>query len=155
METDISERYKKIQDRFNLPLLADLKNAFTFEIEDSNKLIDQIRVEISERVFALSEKVIEPIIGSADTFSNLFEQDMFDENEREKLFRLYKKVQALKWENNLLAIRPNDKLTAQWIRKTWDFWNNELSRELAEVCRKMAVNWQDMKFKNENTVYHG
>jgi len=155
MQPQILERYKKIQDRFNLPHLNDLSNVFTFEVEDNDKLIDQIRIEISERVFSLSEKVIEPIIGGADTFSNLFEQDMLSERERENLFKLYKKVQVLKWENNLLAVRPNEKLTAEWIKKTWEFWNNELAGELSELCKKMAINWTDMKFKNESTLYHG
>ena len=155
METAVLEQYKKMQDKFRLPHLQELKDAFKFDIETSDKLIDQIRIEISDRIFSFTERMIEPIIGGAETFSCLFEQDMITENEREKLFTLYKKVQVLKWENNMLVVRPDDKKTADWIKKTWHLWNNELGDQLFELSKKMSENWTDMTFKNEKTVYHG
>lgn len=111
MDMQILEHYKKVQDKFNLPQLQELKDTFTFEIDNSEKLIDRIRIEISDRLFSFTERVIEPIIGGADIFSCLFEQDMITEKEREKLFKLYKSVQVLKWENNLLVVRPDEKKT--------------------------------------------
>ena len=51
------ERYKKIQEKFNLPQLHDLRNTFKFELEDSEKLIDDIRTEISDRLFGFTEKI--------------------------------------------------------------------------------------------------
>ncbi len=147
--------YKKIQDKFNLPHLEELKDAFKFEVDNDDKIIDQIRIEISDKLFSLSERILEPIIGGAETFSGMFEQEMISEPDRERLFRLYKKIQVLKWENNLLAVRPEEKKTAEWIKKTWDFWNNELGKEMAGLCKRMSENWKDMRFQNEKTLYHG
>ncbi|MBI4170258.1 MAG: hypothetical protein HY514_01065 [Candidatus Aenigmarchaeota archaeon] len=155
MDTQILEQYKKVQDKFKLPHLQELKDAFKFEIDNGDKLIDHIRIEISDRLFSFTERVIEPIIGGAETFSCLFEQDMITEREREKLFALYKRIQVLKWENNLLSVKPDEKMTAEWIKKTWDFWNNELGEELATLCRSMSDSWNGMTFKDEKTVYHG
>lgn len=157
MEPQILERYKKIQGRFGLPQLQELRDAFKFEIDPhgNEKIIDQIRMEISDRLFSFTEKVIEPIIGGAESFSCLFEQDMVTERERERLFGLYKRIQVLKWENNLLTVRPEEKKTAEWIKKAWDFWNNELGTELAALCGQMSESWKDMTFKDEKTIYHG
>src|SRR3989338_1889154 len=152
---DALEDYKKMQDKFKLPQLQELKDTFKIEIDANEKVIDQIRLEISDRIFSFSEKIIEPIIGGAETFSCLFEQDMVTEKERERLFHIYKSVQVLKWENHMLTVRPDEKKTAEWIKKTWDLWNNELGEELGALCKKMSENWTDMKFKNEKTVYHG
>ena len=152
---DSLERYRKMQDKFKLPQLQELKDTFKFEVDNSGKVIDQIRVEMSERLFSFTEKIIEPIIGGAESFSCLFEQDMVTERERERLFEVYKRIQVLKWENNLLTVRPDEKGTAEWIKKTWELWNRELGEELAGLCRKMSDNWSGMKFKNEKTIYHG
>ncbi len=152
---DSLERYRKMQDKFKLPQLQELKDTFKFEVDNSGKVIDQVRAEMSERLFSFTEKIIEPIIGGAETFSCLFEQDMVTERERESLFELYKRVQVLKWENNMLSVRPDEKRAAEWIKKTWDLWNNDLGEKLAVLCKKMSDNWSGMKFKNEKTTYHG
>lgn len=155
MEKTAFQHYKRVQDKFNLPRLEELKDAFKFEVDNNDRIIDQIRIEISEKVFSFSERILEPIIGGAESFSGLFEQQMVSEPEREKLFNLYKKVQMLKWENNLLAVRPDERKAAEWIKKTWELWNDEIGGELALLCKKMSENWKDMKFQNEKTAYHG
>ncbi|MBS3053030.1 MAG: hypothetical protein J4469_00860 [Candidatus Aenigmarchaeota archaeon] len=158
MNPQILEKYKKMQDKFDLPHLNELKNTFKIEFQEDEKdekLFEQIRLEISDKLFAFTEKIIEPIIGGAETFSGIFEQSMLTEAEREKLFRLYKKIQVLKWENNLLIMKPDERETAKWIKKTWDFWNNELEDELRTVCKKLSTSWQTLRFKDEKTTYLG
>ncbi len=153
MKNDAFEKYRKMQEKFNLPHLNDLKATFKFDLENFEN-IDQIRAEISDQLFAFTEKVIEHIIVGNDSFCCMFEQDMVTQEEREKLFDLYKKVQVLKWENNLLTIKPNEKKTVEWIRKTWDIWNSELEGELMKICKKMSENWHDLHFKAEKTQYY-
>lgn len=155
MNPEIMEKYKRMQDIFNLPHLNVLKNTFKIEIEEDEKLFEQIRLEVSDRLFAFTEKIIEPIIGGTDTFSGIFEQNMLTEKERETLFRLYKKIQVLKWENNLLVMKPDERQTAKWIKKTWDFWNNDLEGELRAICKKLSISWKVLKFKDEKTSYLG
>ncbi len=155
MNPKILEQYKKMQGKFRLPQLVDLKNAFKIEINDEEKVFDQIRNEISEKLFTFTERIIEPIIGGSEAFCCMFEQDMIDENERKGLFELYKKIQVLKWENNLLILKSDEKQTAKWIKKTWNLWNNELENELMRICRKFSVSWKYMTLKDEKTNYHG
>ena|SRR3989338_3019861 len=151
----IPERYRRMQDKFNLPQFCELKETFKLDVEDSDEIFDNIRNEISERLFTFTERVLEPVIGGSDSFSCIFEQHMITDEERGKMFELYKKIQVLKWENNLLIINPDEKRTAEWIRKAWDLWNNELDREFSKVCKKFSAAWFGLKFKNENAYYHG
>jgi len=144
MNSEILERYKKMQERFKLPRLNELRDTFKFDIE-----------EISDRLFTFTEKIIEPIIAGSDSFCCLFEQNMLTDEERNDLFRVYKKIQVLKWENNLLITHPNEKEAMKWIRKTWNFWNNELENKIIKLCKKLSVGWECLEFENKETNYHG
>ncbi len=155
MNSDILERYRKVQERFNLPKFNDLKDTFQFEIDKEDGMFDQIRIEISERLFTFTEKIIEPIIAGSDSFCCLFEQNMLTDEEKNDLFRLYKKIQVLKWENNLLLTHPNEKKTMTWIAEAWSFWNNELESRLIEICKKFSNGWEYLVFENKETYYHG
>ena len=148
-------RYKKLQEKMGLPKLTELKNTFKFELNNDHEVFDQIRVEISDRLFAFSDRIVEPIIAGSDSFCCLFEQDMITKKEREEMFVIYKKIQELKWQNNLLMIKPNEKSTAEWIQQTWNLWNNEMSVTLATLCKKLAISWKDLKIKDEKAYYHG
>lgn len=149
------ERYKRAQEKFGLPRFNELKGTFKFDIENDNEIFDQIRHEISERLFSFTERIIEPIIAGSESICCLFEQSMVSQKEKKTLFDLYKKIQVLKWENNLLILKPDEKQTMEWIRKTWDFWNNELGEELGKTCKKLSESWKDLRFKEARTHYHG
>jgi hypothetical protein len=110
---------------------------------------------MSERLFSFTERIIEPIIAGTDSVSCLLEQNMITKREKENLFGLYKKIQVLKWENNLLILKPDQRQTLEWIRKTWDFWNNDLGNQLSKTCRKLSESWKKLKFKEDKSYYHG
>lgn len=149
------QHYRKMQDKFKLPQLNELKETFKFDVQENEKIFDQIRNEISERLFNFTEKIIEPVIAGADSYSCIFEQEMVTENERQKLFDIYKKIQVLKWENNLLMIQPDEKKAAAWVKKTWELWNGEIESELSRICRKLSNSWENLRFKSEHQAYNG
>ena len=145
------QRYRRMQDKFDLPQLKELKARFKFEVEENEKIFDQIRTEISERLFTFTD----PIIAGADSYACLFEQEMLTDGERQKLFDIYKKIQVLKWENNLLMVQPDENKTAEWVKKTWELWNNELEGELSKTCKKLSNSWSTIRFETEKQNYHG
>src|SRR3989344_3858802 len=118
MNSEIPERYKRMQDKLQLPKLNELRETFKFEIENEEEIFDQIRIEISERLFTFTERIVEPIIAGSDSLCCMFEQNMVTDEERSRMFELYKKIQVLKWENNILMMRPDEKEIAKWINKT-------------------------------------
>ncbi len=152
---DSFTRYKKLQEKFGLPKLNDLKHTFKIELNNETEIFDQIRSEISDRLFTFSDRIIEPIIAGSESFCCLFEQNMITDEERKNIFEIYKKIQELKWQNNLLMIKPEEKETADWIRKTWTLWNSEMNDELSKLCRKLSIGWRDMRFKDEVVHYQG
>ena len=81
-----------------------------------------------------------------DSFSGMYEQNMLNEKEVTNLFKLYKKIQVLKWENSLLIIHPDESKNAEWIKKTWELWDGELEGKLTKLCRKMSLEWKILRF---------
>jgi hypothetical protein len=154
MKNDNLEKYRRAQEKFGLPDIQILKEKFNIEIKSDEKFFDQIRNEVSESVFNISERILEPLVGQPESFCCLFEQDMVTDEERMKLFELYRKIQVLKWENNTLMLHPDEKKIIEWIAKMWDFWNNELEGDITNVCKKLSVGWQNLSFSKEKTYYH-
>ncbi len=155
MNPEFLERYRRVQEKFGLPHLNELKETFKFDLDNEKEIFDQIRHEMSERLFSFTERIIEPIIAGSESVCCLFEQNMVTKRERGDLFELYKKIQVLKWENNLLILRPDEKQTLEWISKTWDFWHTDLGEELSRLCRKLSDCWKDLEFRDAKTHYHG
>ena len=154
MKTDLVTKYEKIQGKFDLPRIDELKETFKFNINELENM-DQLRVQISDQLFAMTERIIEHIIAGNESFCCLFEQDMINNDERNTLFEIYKKIQVLKWENNLLMIKPDEKKTAEWIKSTWNLWNSDLETVSTKVCKKMSASWSGLTFKKEKVNYYG
>jgi hypothetical protein len=154
MKSDVLEKYRKIQEKYELPQFNELTAAFKVDSENFED-IDTLRVEISDQLFSFSERVIEHIMTGDQAFCCMFEQDMVTTEERKNMFELYKKIQVLKWENNLLMIKPDEKKTSEWIRKTWNLWHNDLEKEMLKMCTKLSACWSDLKFKSDKITYMG
>jgi len=148
----VLEEYKKIQGKFDLPQLEHLGRVFQFNLDEFSD-IDEIRDEISDKLFDFVERVVEPLLWSGH-HSHIIERDMLTKKESAELFELYKKIQSLRWRNNLLMIKPRKEETAKWIKKSWDFWN-ELEHKMGKMCNKFSTGWEELRFKKETVDYNG
>ncbi len=148
--SEVLKEYQKMQERFKLPQLDRLQSVFQFELEECCN-IDGIRDEISDRLFDFTERVIEPLIWSMHN-CHMIERDMLSHGEAAEIFEMYKKIQALRWKNNLLSIRPDPEGTAQWIKEMWEFWRNFEGRA-AGLCTKFSKGWETLSFRETTMDY--
>ena len=149
--SEVLKEYQRMQERYKLPQLDRLQSVFQFELDECNN-IDNIRDEISDRLFDFTERVIEPLIWSTHN-CHMIERDMLNNEESSELFTIYRKIQSLRWKNNLLAIRPDAVGTAEWIRDMWDFWRGFEGRAV-NLCTKFSDGWETLRFKETTTDYH-
>lgn len=149
--TDILEEYKKLQVKFNLPEIQELKTMFQFD--DNVAGIEEMRSEMSSKVFEFMERVVEPLVW-CNNQCHMIEKSMLTEDESQELFSTYKKTQALKWRNNLLSMKPDQKESAKLIKDLWDFWN-AFEPNMSKICMKFSEGWSDLRFKQEHVNYHG
>ncbi|MBI4895746.1 MAG: hypothetical protein HY831_04610 [Candidatus Aenigmarchaeota archaeon] len=149
--SDVLEEYKKLQVKFNLPEMQELKTMFQFNENVSD--IEEVRNEMTNKIFEFMERVVEPLVW-CNNQCHMIEKSMLTEEESKDLFSTYKKTQALKWRNNLLLIKPDNKESAKLIKDLWDFWTS-FEPNMSKICMKFSDGWSDLKFKNEQVNYHG
>ena len=148
----VLEYYRKAQSRMGLPEFEKLQTIFQISLEEEDDIHD-IRNEISDRLFDFTEHVIEPLFWS-NHHGNMIEHEMMKQSELESLFGLYKQIQSLRWRNNLLTIKADEKSTMEWIRDLWEFWK-KFEPVIEEMCLKFSEGWKNLKFKEVATEYQG
>lgn len=149
----VMEKYKKFQDVHNLPHLSKLTQTFGFDIEEEDEILDQIRLEVFEKILSFTEKVLEPIIMGSESYSSMLEQEMLSKREREDLFDIYRKIQSLKWQNYMISLKPDETKNAEWIKKAWSFWTDDFEKKIMETCSKLSAGWDNIKFEKPKKNY--
>lgn len=156
MGPPIKKQTKFLRRQYKLPKMTELTKKFDIDSKDFKNL-DELRLEMSDSLFDLAEKIIEPVV-VGENFCCMFEQQMLTQEEKDKLFELYKKIQSLKWENNMLSIKTDNKKSAKCIKKMWDLYNI-LEKDLKVICKKLSVEWENFEFKTSDdkskTCYMG
>lgn len=151
------EYYRKIQTMFNLPDFDELRKVFKISCDCENEVlfIEHLRTEITDQLFELAEKVIEPVVTHSDSFATTVEHNMLTKKDKKELFELYKKIQSLKWENTLLNLNleHNEEKTAKYIKKAWEIWNNDIKTTISRISKQLSKNWRELKFKKEKIDY--
>jgi len=151
MSPEFLNEYRKVQERFGLPQLVKLQKIFQFEVDEYSD-IHHIRTEISHKLFDFSENIVEPLIW-CNQQCHAVERDMLTEAEYKELFQLYKKIQALRWKNNMLKMKPDTNETAKWIKDMWTFWG-EFEPKVSRICDKFSKGWETLSFKEKTADYH-
>ncbi|MBS3056367.1 MAG: hypothetical protein J4473_02955 [Candidatus Aenigmarchaeota archaeon] len=150
------KEYKTIQRKFQLPHINDLQKKFKIEFDSEIPVIENIREELSDKIFDFSDRVLEPLLSEPDTLHGFIEHHMISDEDRRKLFEIYKKIQSLKWENHILSINSSEESSGNWIKKAWDLWNSDIEQAVMDICRRFSEEWRKIEpLKNNEEVIHG
>ena len=145
----IEESYAQERKRFNLPDFN--KIDFEFEIsslEETRFIIREVRRKMIDKIehfINLLEEVLQP----ETTVANLHECNFFDQEEKEKIFRLYSKLMRLNRKSLCLDLSPNDKEEADFIITLFNEWII-LKKDVALVLNKMKEAWEIEAETKEN-----
>jgi len=148
---DITEDYKKMQEKFNLPEINKIKSRFNFDTNITD--IEEIRNEMASKIFDFTERVVEPLIW-CNSHCHMIEKSMLTDPESKTLFSTYKTIQSLKWRNNLLTLKPNKKESVKLIKDLLTFWDT-FEPKMSKICKKFSDGWSDLRFKKEHVEYSG
>jgi len=146
------DSYKKLQEKYGLPHLDALQTTFQFKIDNETDF-DDIRNEISGKLFDFTERVIEPLLLSMH-YCHTIERDMLNPDETREVFEIYKRIQSLRWRNNMLLVSSGIDETAKWIADLCGFWS-DFEPVATRLCAKFSRGWSNLRFKDADTEYHG
>jgi len=150
----IRKEYEKIRRKHLLPNFDKIDQEFEIRRTFSDGFIvsETRRAAINklQDYIQLLDPVLNPHPGS---LHSMIEADGFDEEDKKKLFDLYKKLGFL-IHQGILAGLKNEKDQVTFIKDCWKKWPT-LKKDITEFVTKAAIQWSTNDFKIDEAEYMG
>ena len=152
MATKLKKRYQPLMKKYKLPGFDELDLEFEIgSIESADFLLGEIRKRISDKardICCLVEEVLQP-----DTnLASLYESRVFDEQEKHKIFDLYKKLMVANRRAVELYVLNDEKLDAAFIRDFTREWAG-IKLYVVGFIRKLRESWEKKTEEGERARY--
>ncbi len=150
---DLKEEYNKLK---KLPRFEDLNDEFELSsanIKDENFLIRNIRRRLNEKVIFYCRIIEGLLYPNANNLMGMLEVKSFDEKEKEKITRLYKKLMEFERESLMLDVNPDEKKETEFINILFKEWK-KFKEEMIQVTKKMKESWH-LEEKEQKDNYFG
>ena len=83
----------------------------------------------------------------------MFELKSFNEEEKENMLNLYKKLMKFERKSLILDVNPDDNEDAEYINELYKFWK-EFKNDIIKIAEKMRKSW-DIEDKPLKDAYFG
>jgi len=147
---EIKKKYEDLEKKYKLPSFNNLNNEFEITtIEHEEFLLREIRRKIIEKM-ELYTKVLESLLQpNTDSLSDMYECRIFGDEEKDKLFKLFKRLMYFDRLSIETSIDENDKKSAEFINDIWKEWD-KIKKELSIFIKKLKEEWlKETKIKEE------
>lgn len=152
--SNIKKTYGSLKKKYNLPGFDELDRDFEIAgIEEETFLLREIRKKIAEKLEFFS-KILEGTLQPETTLTQLYEAKFFSEEEKEKMFKLYKAIMMLHRQALLLSIENDEKHDAEFVNSFFGQWPR-IKGQLATFFKKMEKGWKKETDVKEDLGYLG
>ena len=145
---DIKEEYTKL--KLPLPRFEDLDNEFEISnanIKNKNFLLRNIRRRVNEKVIFYCRIIEGLLYPNSNNIIGMIEIKFFDEEEKNEISKLYKKLMQFERESLAIDVNPDDKKDVEYINTVFKQWR-QYKEDLIKITRKMKDSW---KMQEETT----
>src|SRR3989338_10898788 len=127
MDNDIGKEYSNLSKKYKLPKFKEIDKEFEVSALDNEKfLIKNILRSISEKLEFYIEAIGSLVHPDGSSISSMYEIRFFTEDEKNGMYRLFKKL--MKTDRNVIElVLKNDE------------------KEQSDFLNKFFTDWQDMK----------
>jgi len=154
MESRIKKTYNKLKEKYSLPDFDELNNEFELStIECEEFLLRKIRKKIADKINAMCE-FLEGLLSPDTTMANLYECKAFDDDERKKIFELYKRLKVLEKLALELSLNHDDEKDAKFIKDVFSLWN-KVKTEMITFIKKIKDFWEKESTTEYKARYFG
>jgi len=154
MESKIEKTYNKLKEKYSLPDFDELNNEFELStIECEEFLLRKIRKKIADKISAMCE-FLEGLLSPDTTMANLYEYKAFDDDERKKIFELYKRLKVLEKLALELLLNHDDEKDAKFIKDVFSSWD-EIRNEMTTIIKKIKDFWEKESTTEYKARYFG
>jgi len=148
-----NKKYDELKKKYKLPSYNEFDKDFEIsDIEDNDSfLLRKIRKKIAERIEAY-EKVLESFLVPSETsLTCLYECQVFTDEQKRKMYLLFKKLMYFDRMSTEVSINEDDKKTSVFINELWKQWP-EMKKNFSEAVIKLKEGWtKEIKLKEEQS----
>jgi len=154
MEEKIRKKYDKLKEKYALPDFDELNNEFELStIECEEFLLRKIRKKIADKINAMCE-FLEGLLSPDNTIANIYEYKAFDDDERKKIFELYKRLKILEKLALELSLNHDNEKDAKFIKNVFSLWN-KIKTEMTTFIKKIKDFWEKESTTEYKAGYFG
>jgi len=150
MSWEIYEGYK---NKHNLPDYGMLEHVFEISLENDKFCLREIRRQMVDKIKSQTE-VLEDLIHPNSTVSAFRECLIFNDKQKTDIYDLYSRLMVLIRRSNILELRQEDHLDADFIREASETWP-ELQKDLLNIFENLKACWEEKESDNPVSNYFG
>jgi len=152
----IKEEYEKLKKKHSLPDFKELDESFEVSTIDREEfLLREIRRKIDEKIelyIKLLERLLQP---DPSSLSDMYECKIFEDDEKDELYQLFKKLMYFDRFSIETSVGENDKRSSDFINKFWREWP-EIKGKFLNFAKKAKDEWlKETKITDEERRYLG
>jgi len=149
----IKEKYQELSKKYKLPSFNDIDNEFEIStIEEDAFLLREIRRKIAERIECYTD-ILENVL-NPESLTNMLEARIFDDNERNEIFKINQKLMFLSRLSVEISIGEDDKKSSDYINQVFSEWDG-IKKQYLKFIRKIKDSWTKETDGKEELKYMG
>lgn len=154
MAKGFKKRYELLRKKHKLPAFAELDSEFEIsKVEADGFILQAIRERMAERTSHV-RGVVEEALQPDTNLASLYESRVFGEEEKKRLFELYKKLMVADRRALELFILSDEEQDASFIKSFYEEWK-KLKPQLAKFVRQLRESWEKDTEEGEAAGYMG
>ena len=153
-KTDFRKIYSELEKKHHLPDFSSLHNEFEISrIEEEKFAMREIRRKIHDKIDAVC-KNLESILQPEATLQNMYEAGAFSDDEKKKIYLLYKELMSAQRQSMLLEVECSNELDAKFIKEFTARWK-KAKAELSGIFKRLEESWTKESDFEEKLGYFG
>jgi hypothetical protein len=155
MENKIESEYNTLYKKYKLPKFSDIDSEFEIScIENEKFLLKGILNKILEKIEFYSDLLGNLVHPNESSFSNMHEMRLFSEEDKDDMYKLYKKLMKNNRAIIALVLDNNEKNQADFLGNFFSEWQS-LKKELVIYLKKLEESWEKETSISEDIGYLG
>lgn len=151
---DIRTRYAELKKKYALPEYDQLDADFRIsDIDSQSFLLSRICEHINERIQDLL-KIIEPILEPDTILTNIYEYKQFNDDERERVYRVFKKLMRYNRHALQLSLGEDEDNCSRFITCFSEEYG-ALRKEMTRITELLKQSWDQETSIKEDLSYLG
>ncbi len=154
-DVDIKLEYQKLSKKYKLPNYNELDLDFEIStIEKKRFLLREIRRKILDKIDGIKEILENIVQPDTNSFSSMYESRIFDDKERDEIYKIYKSLMILNRKATIVNLRADEKEEAAFVNNIFIEWQN-LKPKLIKYLGEIKEDWGKETSVKEDLGYLG